>query len=236
MQGHPAQAMERARQIVEDAVDIDHPLTLSIALIWAISVFLWTGDLGSAEEHLDRLISRAESHSLQPYLAVGRGFQGELAIRRSDARGGVERLQGCLKEVHSAPYELLTTALNMSLVQGLAATSRFAEGISLIDETMRLVETDGDLCYIPELLRLKGALLLARPRPRGDEAESLELSRRQGARAWELRTAVDLAALLAVQGQSESARALLQPVFEQFVEGSDTADLKAAGRLLATLG
>ena len=34
----------------------------------------------------------------------------------------------------------------------------------------------------------------------------------------------------------ESARALLQPVFEQLVEGSDTADLKAAERLLATLG
>ena len=34
----------------------------------------------------------------------------------------------------------------------------------------------------------------------------------------------------------EAARAVLQPVFEQFVEGFDTADLKAAGRLLATLG
>ena len=32
--------------------------------------------------------------------------------------------------------------------------------------------------------------------------QSLELSRRQGARAWELRTAIDLAALLAGQGRS----------------------------------
>ena len=37
-------------------------------------------------------------------------------------------------------------------------------------------------------------------------------------------------------GADGRARALLQPVFEQFVEGSDTADLKAAERLLATLG
>ena len=66
--------------------------------------------------------------------------------------------------------------------------------------------------------------------------QSLELSRRQGARAWELRTAIDLAALWAGQGRSDDARALLQPVFEQFVEGLDTADLKAAERLLATLG
>jgi hypothetical protein len=32
------------------------------------------------------------------------------------------------------------------------------------------------------------------------------------------------------------ARGLLRPVFETFAEGLDTADLVAAGRLLATLG
>jgi hypothetical protein len=43
-----------------------------------------------------------------------------------------------------------------------------------------------------------------------------------------LRTATDLAI--------RTGRTLLQPVFEQFTEGSDTADLKAAERLLAALG
>jgi predicted ATPase len=62
------------------------------------------------------------------------------------------------------------------------------------------------------------------------------LSRRQGARAWELRTATDLAALLADRGRSDNAAALLRPVYAQFVEGLDTPDLKAAERLLATLG
>ena len=84
-------------------------------------------------------------------------------------------------------------------------------------------------------------MLLSMPQPRVDDAEmcfmqSLELSRRQGARAWELRTATDLAALFASQGQSERGRAFLRPVFEQFTEGFDTADLKAAERLLATSG
>jgi predicted ATPase len=90
-------------------------------------------------------------------------------------------------------------------------------------------------------MRVKGDVLLSMPQPSIDGAESyfiqsLELSRRQGARAWQLRTAIDLAALLAGQERSERARALLQPVFAQFSEGADTADLKAAERLLATLG
>jgi predicted ATPase/DNA-binding winged helix-turn-helix (wHTH) protein len=241
LQGHPAQAMECARQTVKDAAGMDHSLTLAIALIWGISVFLWTGDLQSADEYTDWLIANSQSHSLAPYLAVGRGFQGELAIRRGDAKGGVDGLQASLEKLHAMPYELLTTPLNISLVQGLAATGRFTEGMALIDETIRLVETNGDTCYLPELLRVKGDVLLSMPRPSVGDAESyfmqsLELSRRQGARAWELRSATDLVELMCSQGRTERARPLLQPVFEKFVEGADTADLKAAERLLARLG
>ena len=93
---------------------------------------------------------------------------------------------------------------------------------------------------MPELLRVKAGLLRSTALDRIDEAEaclaqSLEFSRRQGARAWELRTATDLAALLVNQGHHAHGRSLLQPVFEQFTEGFDTTDLKAAEQLLAAL-
>jgi predicted ATPase/DNA-binding winged helix-turn-helix (wHTH) protein len=241
LQGHPAQAVERTRQAISDAAQMDHPISLTIVLHWAASVFLWTGDLQGAEEHIDWFISRAETHSLGPSLAIGHGFKGELAIRLGDAHRGIGIVQNCIDKLRAAHYELLTTPFNISLVQGFAATGRFAEGIALVDETIRSVGANGDACYAPELLRIKGGLLLSMPEPSGNEAEtcftqSLELSRRQGARAWELRTAVDLAALWADHGRTEGARALLRPVFETFAEGSDTADLKAAERLLATLG
>jgi tetratricopeptide (TPR) repeat protein len=241
LQGHAAKAVERARQAIKDAASLGHPVTLSVVLIWAISVFLWAGDLLSAEEHIDWFISRAESYSLGPYLAVGRGFRGQLAIRRGNAEGGVESLQGCLAELHVARYEQMTTLFNISLVQGLAAMGRFADGFTLIDEAIRRVEARGELCYLPELLRVKGGLLLSMPQPRGDDAErcfmrSLELSRRQGARAWALRAAVDLAELWASQGRPAKAREVLQPVFDQFTESSDVTELKAAGRLMASLG
>jgi predicted ATPase/DNA-binding winged helix-turn-helix (wHTH) protein len=239
LQGHPAQAVELAHQTVKEAARMGRPLTLSIALNCAVTVFLWCGDLGSAEEHTDWLISHAEPHSLATFLAVGRGFKGELAIRRGEAEGGVEHLQGCLQGLHAARYKLLATSFSISLVEGLAATGRFAQGIALIDERIRLDQADQALSYLPELLRLKGRILLSMPGRYIDNAEtcftnSLDMSRRQGARAWELRAAIDLAALWAAQGRSESARTLLRPVYEQFVEGLDTADLQTAERLLAT--
>ena len=238
--GHPAQGLDRARQNVKNAASVDHPVTLSVVLSWAVTVFLWADDLHSAEEHLEWFMSHARSYSLGPFLALGRGYAGQLAICRGDAKGGVESLKAGLVELHAAHYELLTTPFNISLAQGLAATGQFAEGLALIDGTIRLVETNGDLAYKPELLRVKGGMLLSMPHPSDNDTEtcfrqSLELSRYQGARAWELRTAVDLAALLTAQGRSDSARALLRPVFEKFAEGEATTDLKAAERLLATL-
>jgi predicted ATPase/DNA-binding winged helix-turn-helix (wHTH) protein len=240
LQGYPALAVARARLAVQAAAGTDHPLTHSIALVWAISVFLWAGDLQLADEHVDRLFSCAEPHALRPYLAVGRGFRAELAIRRGDAAAGVASLRACLEELHAAPYELLTTPLTLSLVHGLDATGRAAEALALTNDTIRSVEANGDLCYMPELLRVKGNLLAARPQPSIGDAETcfrhaLDIGRRQGARSWELRTAVDLAALLSADGRNADARALLRPVVALFDAGADTPDLNAATRLLATL-
>jgi predicted ATPase len=167
-------------------------------------------------------------------------LKAALAIRRGDTKDGVESLQVSLEKIRALRYELLTTEFEIPLVEGLAAIGRFAEGITLIDEAIRRVETNGDVSYMPELLRVKGGLLLSMPQPSVEDAEmylmqSLELSRRQAARAWELRAGIDLAALWAAQGRPERAKALLQPIFEQFVEGLDTADLKAAEELLGTL-
>jgi hypothetical protein len=100
-----------------------------------------------------------------------------------------------------------------------------AEGMTLVDESIRLIEANGELLYMPEALRVKGSVILSIPQRRAHDAQmyfiqSLDWSRRQDARSWELRTAVDLAALWAAQGQPESARALLSPIFEQFVRAN----------------
>ncbi|CAN5393160.1 winged helix-turn-helix domain-containing protein [soil metagenome] len=238
LQGYPAQAVKRARRTIQ-AVE-GHPIALTGTLAWAIGVFFWTGDLRSAEAYITRFLSDAESHLLGPNVAVGQGLKGQLAIRNGEAEAGIETLQSCLGTLQASRYGLLTTEFNISLAQGLAATGRLVEAQLLIDNTIRLVEANGDIIYMPELLRVMGGLLLATPTSGAEAAEewllrSLDLSRRHGARAWELRTSVDLAALRLAQGRADSGRSLLLPVFKQFDEGADTTDLKNAGLLLARL-
>jgi predicted ATPase/DNA-binding winged helix-turn-helix (wHTH) protein len=240
LQGYPARARQCVRQTIDDAERKNHPASLGLALSWAPGIFLWIGDLAGAEAHADWLISYADSHSFRPYLAVALGYKGMLAIAQGEASIGVERLRHGLNQLHAMRYEMLSTDFKISLVQGLVATGGYDEGLALADETIGQVQANGDLVRMPEALRVKGSVLLSLPRrrPRDAEAcfvESLAWSRRQGARSWELRTAVDLAALWRTEGQPGRAERLLRPIYEQFGDDPDVADLTAARRLLATL-
>ena len=238
LQGHPDQALECARRTVEQARLVDHPVTLSIALVWAVSVLLWVGDLERAEEHIDQFIARAETHSLGPYHAVGRGYKGQLAVRRGDVASGVESLQRALVDLHAVRYELLTTAFSISLVEGFAALRRFDEAMACVEEAISMVESNGDASYMPELLRVKGNLMVTMGLRADGEAsllQSLELSRRQGAAAWELRTGTNLAALWSGSGDGARARGVLKPLLDRFEEGRDTSDVREAEKVLGSL-
>jgi adenylate cyclase len=59
--------------------------------------------------------------------------------------------------------------------------------------------------------------------------------RRQQARSLELRAAVDLARLWLRRGERAPARELLGEVYGRFTEGFDTADLREARSVLASL-
>ena len=239
-QGYPVQAQKRLYQTVKDAVALDHPVTLAIVLSWAIRVLLWIGDFSSAEEHTDRLLSHATSYSLRPYLVMAGGLKGELAICRGDPTAGIGRVQSCLAELHATRYGMLTTEFNISLAEGFRANGLNVEAGRLIDDAIGLANANGAFSLMPELLRVKGSILVSMDPSMLDEAElcftrSIELSRRQAARTWELRAAIDLATLWARRRGPEAARALLQPVFEQFDEGLDVADLRSAKRVLSSL-
>ena len=115
---------------------------------------------------------------------------------------------------------------------------RFAEGLTRVEVGSKLAE-GGWLA--PELLRLKGELLLLRSEPADAEAseahfhQALEAARQQGALSWELRAAMSLARLWCDRGKRNEARDLLGPVYCWFTEGFDTLDLKEAKALLEDL-
>ena len=113
-----------------------------------------------------------------------------------------------------------------------------AEALQQIDQVVDLSEADW---LTPELLRLKGKLLLAENKSGAAETakryfrQARDEARRQGALSWELRATTSLAYLLLGQGQAADAIACLEPIYDRFTEGFGTADLIAAKQLLGDL-
>ena len=239
LRGFPDEAARIAEQAVEEGARRDHPVTLSIALIYTTTVSLWSGDFATAEERIERLIAHAARHSLGPYSAVGLALRGELAIARGQAAAGVELLRGALTELYAEQHHVLTTAFSRALAEGLAQTGHAAEAIAAIDGA--IARTEGAETYeLPDLFRARGEILLAQPQPDAAAAEealrqSLKHAHAQSALAWELRGAIPLARLWRSQARDDEARDLLAGLLRRFAEGTDTVDLRAASQLLERL-
>ena len=110
-----------------------------------------------------------------------------------------------------------------------------------VDTCLARVEAADVAWCAPEVLRVGGdqarRLGTADGRVSADRsfARALEMARRQGALAWELRIALSIARLKRDQGRIEEARLLLRQTCQRFAEGFGTADLQSARELSARL-
>jgi predicted ATPase len=108
-------------------------------------------------------------------------------------------------------------------------------------EALARAERSEEGWCLAELIRKQGELLLLTGGSTASgDAEScfrqaVEMARRQGALAWELRAATSLARLYHEHNRPTRARKILAPVVRRFTEGFGTADVVNAKALLRSL-
>jgi predicted ATPase len=234
----------KLKHSVDDARATEHAISFSYALHRAACpVALWSGDLTAAGHYADVLLDHAKRHALVHWQLYGWGYQGAVAIRRGDIATGLHLLRTCFNELGetgiTAPRFMRFAAVD--LAEGLGRAGEIADGLAAIDDAIAGAKRTEELWQYAEFLRIKGELRLL-PGALQDVAaaenyfrRALDSARRQGALSWELRAAASLARLLRDQGRSAEAFALVQPVYDRFTEGFETADLKATKALLDAL-
>jgi len=126
------------------------------------------------------------------------------------------------------------------IAEAYQITGQATEGLSLLNETLTIVNNTAQRWCEAELHRLKGELLIQLSRDNVAEAEgsfhqALDIACSQQAKSWELRVATSLARLWQSEAKRQEACDLLAPVYEWFTEGFDTADLQEAKSLLVEL-
>jgi tetratricopeptide (TPR) repeat protein len=240
-QGFPDEAMRTARDAVDEAREINHVVSLCYALaVGVCPIMLWVEDLAAAERYIGMLLDHSARYALPSWGTLDRTFEVVLLTRRGDFGPGLRQLRVDFDEFGMRPDWISTNFLNQ-LAAGFARAGQIADGLAAAEQAIERAERTEARWLFPESLRIRGELLLLQAATGAAAAaedhfrQALDWARRQGALSLELRAATSLARLRRDQGRSAEAIALLQPVYDRFTEGFDTADLKTAKALLAAL-
>jgi TOMM system kinase/cyclase fusion protein len=227
--GYPERAQRLMQETVELAREGD-PFSLSFALAW-------DAQLHSRFRELDRVKEPAEEALA---IALERGFPfvlGWATVYRGVALGGsqgLEEIQRGLALVVAAKAVVYLSGWSLHLAEAYRELGRTEDALAALESASRGLPGS----YDSELERIRGEILLQQGA--AEEAEccfgrALGIARDQDARFYELQAATSLARMLCDQGRRDEARALLQPVYDWFTEGFNTADLKDAKALLDEL-
>jgi len=242
IQGWPHRALRVVASNVDEALAVGHTMSLCNALAQAACpIALFTGDLSAAERYVALLVENTARQGLGPWHLWGRCFQGRLAAMRGDLAGGLRTFRAALGDLPPNRFALRYTAFLGELSEMQSLAGEFDQSVASIERALERSERHEENWCIPELLRIRAEIACRQnPKAKASVAEellrqSLDWARRQEALSWELRTATSLARLWKSQDRRDAARDLLQPVYDRFSEGFDTADLKAAKALLDEL-
>ena len=229
--------MRAAHASVDEAIKVGHANSMCVALAdGAGLIAILVDDATEAERFVRMLTEHAEQHALGVWRTYGMALRGRLLMRRGEAADGAVLLRSALAELRGTPFDIRYQLYLVWLAETLGAAGQAAEAHAAIDEALDRAERTEERWYFPELLRLRGELLIQEGASGASECftRSLDWAQRQGALAWQLRTAMSLARMQSARTAAES-RTLVGSVLGRFTEGYATADLVAAHRLMAEL-
>jgi predicted ATPase len=238
--GYPDQALARLREARERARELSDPFSEATLVQYGPRLHRWRGEYGAALKEAEALMALADE---QKFL-----FQAANAIRERTLTmtglgkldAGIAGLRALEERARRSGILCGGSELLAALARALGNAGQVEEGLAMVAEALAFVASTGERYREAEIYRIKGDLLLSGSQPEPAQAEAafhdaLEVARRQRAKSLELPAATNLARLLRNQGRRDEGRALLQPVYDWFTEGFDTADLKDARALLDEL-
>jgi class 3 adenylate cyclase/tetratricopeptide (TPR) repeat protein len=240
--GYPDRALRLSVEKDAHARRRGHPFDLGFALTIGAHEFDHSYGLGDLLGRAEECEQLGRENSLPVLWAMLAPMSKGLAlIREGKPVEGIAPLRAGIAVWDATGGKARSPTVKAFLAKGMALTGDLDNALQLLAEIIAQIERPGweERLYYAEILRLKGWILSLKDDFEGAEwncLASLEWSRRQQAKMWELRTSVSLGRLWQTQGKRQQAYELLAPVYGWFTEGFDTKDLLEAKSLLAELG
>ncbi|PJG54342.1 ATPase [Bradyrhizobium forestalis] len=240
LQGLADQAQALAARNIEEGRANGHALTFcSVLGQAACPIAFWAGDLDAAGRHGSELLEHTERHAIRLWGLWARAFNAAVVAKRGDVAIGLPLLREELNRAGDARFLPRFLPLLGELAACFGEADQFDRGLDVIEDVLTRCNDRQELWYLPELIRIKGELMLGSARHSEDAEprfrEAMEIAGRQGARFWELRCAISLARLKMGAGRNADALAVLKNASGSLTEGAEIADMRTARALMVQL-
>ncbi len=247
--GFPDQSLKRIRESVSLAQQLAQPFNLARSFAWASLLHLLRKEWELCQEQAETAIRLSEQYEYRYWLAMGKIYKGYAVFqqgrqgRQGQREAGIRLMRAGLEEESATGAEIGRPYFLALLGEVLGLEGQVEEGLSLIDQSIAVVNNTAERCAYADIYRIKGELLLRAADQSGtiesEAADCLrhaaEYARLKNAKSLELRAVMSLSRLLQQQGRKDEARQVLSEVFGWFTEGLETEDLQEAGTRLIEL-
>jgi predicted ATPase/DNA-binding winged helix-turn-helix (wHTH) protein len=243
VQGFVDQAEEQAWMSFEEAGASDDGLSCCWALQYAVCpIALMTGETTVADRAVTNMNDLAARLDSTLWKILGSLWQGKLFVERREFARGSVLLQNTLDTCDRTGWRICNAEFLGVLAQGLAGLGQLDKALVAADRALARAEQSGERYSVPELLRIKGELLLQQeatnvPWSAAEDCllDAVAAARGQDALFWELQAALTLARLWMSRNRPGDAKQILAPVYDRFIEGFEVVAVKRARSLLEQL-
>ena len=217
---------ERARACYEEGLALarrlNHPLVVLHALAKGLPLFQLFRDHDRLSAQAETTFHLAAEQDFANFGLEAQFMRAWLLSGEGEAEQAVRLMQAGLQEHRDRGAMGITPYYMSLLARAQARAGAFDEALATLDAVHERVRAGSSCWSEPDLLRIRGDILVEMANDAAAEQCFLEgLTWRVLRRPWlGAALATSLARLWAVQGRVDEARRLLTPVYHAFTEGS----------------
>jgi predicted ATPase len=239
--GYPDRSLTQLSRGLALARELAHPPTLMHALWFGAETYFLCRDPVRTAALVDEWLPLAAGYSSSVGAANARMLRGWAMVMAGEREAGLAELRDGLDRFRKTGATLLASYRLGRAAAVFLEAGEIEEATRVLSEAIQAAETGRERWYEAELYRLKGLLMLRSSINVHEQATTCfqrasAVAHSQGARLFELRAAIALNRQKNLKEQQKRHKALLSLIYDGFVGGADTPDLKEARALLDTSG